>query len=640
MMLYADYTLVLKTIYFNARFVFANSFPTTTPTDISRVKLPKLDIPTFNGDLLNWKQFWEQFCVAVHNRTSISNAEKLAYLRNALKDGTAKSAIEGLSKTGEHYVEAVECLKNRYDRPRLIHQTHVKCILDSPPLKEGSGRELRRLHDTVQQHIRALKVLGHEPSGPFITSVIELKLDTNTMFEWQKYSHDEGDVPHYNQLLMFIDHRAQASEASLPPQKKHEPSYKKPVPRTAHSYTANTEVGNTCICCKAEKHPLYICQGFKALFHDRKLSFLKSNNICNNCLTKGHSLKNCKCIHKCKICQSPHHTLLHIASTMNEPVSTPVSSNMAVKLKTECLLMTCRALLTAPSGYSIEARCLLDNASSASFVSERVAQLLSLPRSFQSLSISGITGSTNGSNSNSVTQLAVSPIGNLNVSFPISAIIVPRVTCELPTHPIPFKLEWEHLFNLSLADPDFGLPGRIDVLGIDVYINALLQGQLTGPPGSPVAFETIIGWVLGGNISCLSPSFHVMSHCTSISSLDDTIRKFWEIEEAPATCNDSELSLEERTVVRHFQETHSRSPEGRFIISLPKKPGVPPLGESRSQAVRRFLSLERSLYGRGLFREVNEIMLEYLSLGHAEDVPLRCLQATINCLLPAYACSV
>lgn len=155
-----------------------------------------------------------------------------------------------------------------------------------------------------------------------------------------------------------------------------------------------------------------------------------------------------------------------------------------------------------------------------------------------------------------------------------------------------------------------------------MYINALLQGRLTGPSGSPVAFETIFGWVLGGNISCLSPSFHVTSHCTSISSRDDTICKFWEIEEAPPTCNDSELSLEERTIVRHFQETHSRSPEGRFIISLPKKPGVSPLGESRSQAVRRFLSLERSLHGRGLFQEVNEIMLEYLSLGHAENVPL------------------
>ena len=91
--------------------------PTATPTDVSRVKLQKLNIPTFNGDLLNWKQFWEQFCVAVHDHTSISNAENLAYLRNALKDGTAKSVIERLLKTGEHYVEATECLKNRYDRP-------------------------------------------------------------------------------------------------------------------------------------------------------------------------------------------------------------------------------------------------------------------------------------------------------------------------------------------------------------------------------------------------------------------------------------------------------------------------------------------------------------------------------------------
>ena len=54
--------------------------------------------------------------------------------------------------------------------------------------------------------------------------------------------------------------------------------------------------------------------------------------------------------------------------------------------------------------------------------------------------------------------------------------------------------EWEHLANVSLADPDFGMPGRIEVLlGIDVYIGALLQGRLTGPPGSPVAFDTIFG---------------------------------------------------------------------------------------------------------------------------------------------------
>ena len=92
----------------------------------------------------------------------------------------------------------MECLRARYDRPRLIHQTHVRSILEAPALKDGSGKELRRLHDVTQQHLRALKAMGHEPPGAFITSVLELKLDTNTMFEWQRHGQDSTDVPHYS----------------------------------------------------------------------------------------------------------------------------------------------------------------------------------------------------------------------------------------------------------------------------------------------------------------------------------------------------------------------------------------------------------------------------------------------------------
>lgn len=104
------------------------------------VKLPKLEVPVFDGDILQWKTFWEQFSVSVHDRPNLSNSEKLVYLQQALKGGSAKQAIEGLSKSGDNYKEAIKCLQARYDRPRLIHQTHVKKILDTPPLKDGSGR--------------------------------------------------------------------------------------------------------------------------------------------------------------------------------------------------------------------------------------------------------------------------------------------------------------------------------------------------------------------------------------------------------------------------------------------------------------------------------------------------------------------
>ena len=183
---------------------------TSTPFD-SGVRLPKLETPKFDGNLLNWRVFWEQFEVSVHER-NIPDSEKLVYLQSALKDGTAKGIIEGLSRSGEFYSEAIESLQARYDSPRLLHQTHVKMIIDAPPLKDGNGREVRCLHDTVQQHLRALKALGNEPPGPFVTSMFELKLDASTAFEWHKYSQDSEEVPHYSK---FLNLRAQASEAQV-----------------------------------------------------------------------------------------------------------------------------------------------------------------------------------------------------------------------------------------------------------------------------------------------------------------------------------------------------------------------------------------------------------------------------------------
>ena len=236
------------------------------PLDGKGVKLPKLDVPTFDGNILNWRSFWEQFRISVHDCSNLSDSEKLVYLQHSLKNGSAKSVIEGLSRSGEYYAEAIECLRSRYNRPCLIHQTHVRMILEAPPLKDGSGKELRHLHDTVQQHLKALKAMEYEPSGSFITSVLELKLDVNTMFEWQKHSQDSNDVPHYQKLLEFINLCAQASETPISNYKgpqQNESHYSKknaPSSKPVASFTASAADSSVnCILCKNDKHPLYAC---------------------------------------------------------------------------------------------------------------------------------------------------------------------------------------------------------------------------------------------------------------------------------------------------------------------------------------------------------------------------------------------
>ena len=76
----------------------------------------------------------------------------------------------------------------------------------------------------------------------------------------------------------------------------------------------------------------------------------------------------------------------------------------------------------------------------------------------------------------------------------------------------------------------------------------------------------------------------------------------------------------------HFKAHHSRDDDGRFIIPLPRITNPPLLGESRSSAVRRYLSLELSLSSKGKSEEFHDVMEEYLKLGHAELVPVADLQ--------------
>lgn len=288
-----------------------------------------------------------------------------------------------------------------------------------------------------------------------------------------------------------------------------------------------------------------------------------------------------------------------------------MSSYTAVKLKSNMLLMTCCVSVLTPDGSFVEARALLDNASSASFISEylHVVQSLSLPCFNQHTRVSGIGGVSQRAPILSVSSFQISPVGSDKRRIGILAVIVPKVT-YLPLTPVPFDLSWKHISDLPLADPGFGQPGRIDtLLGVDVLVVALRHGRRSGPPGSPTTLETEFGWVLcGGSASFPDSSTHisVTSLHSFIYSGNDILQHFWEIEEAPP--EQSALSMKERMVVCYFEANHSWTHDGRFIVPLPRDPSARSIGESRSQAVRRFLSLETSLTTKGRFKELDEVM--------------------------------
>jgi len=135
---------------------------TSTYNKQSNLKLPKLELPKFYGDFLKFQNFWDQYEAAVHNNDNLADVQKFTYLRSVL-GGVAYQAIEGFEITGANYTHAVQALKHRYGRKRVIISSLVKSIVKLEAKSNVEAASLRDLHDTLQNRIRALEGLGENP---------------------------------------------------------------------------------------------------------------------------------------------------------------------------------------------------------------------------------------------------------------------------------------------------------------------------------------------------------------------------------------------------------------------------------------------------------------------------------------------
>ena len=80
-------------------------------------------------------------------------------------------------------------------------------------------------------------------------------------------------------------------------------------------------------------------------------------------------------------------------------------------------------------------------------------------------------------------------------------IVLLNITTQFRACLVMFDPEWKHLQGLHIADPQFGVPGLIDILlGADISSHIIRHGQQCGPQGFPADLDICLGWVLTGNI--------------------------------------------------------------------------------------------------------------------------------------------
>lgn len=303
----------------------ASAAPSAAPA----FKLPRIDIPDFDGDIQKFPLFIESFRTIVHNNTALGDAERVHYLISKLK-GKAQSICVGIAPTPDNYKVLYETLVDKYEDKRAIAISYLENILNLKPLGSGKANatNLESYIDQFSTSVAALRQLNINKMSDFIFVHLALrKLDSETSKAFEMSLKGNDMFPKYDEFVKFIRdqtkilQRTTAVASSSHPHVGNHAQRSQPTPATrthfAHNNMQTFLVNNgdspnrVCSYCNSNKHAnLYQCEPFLKLTPIEKYNVVKKCNGCVNCLSVRHTLSTCKSNTTCKYCNKAHHSLL------------------------------------------------------------------------------------------------------------------------------------------------------------------------------------------------------------------------------------------------------------------------------------------------------------------------------------------
>jgi len=482
---------------------------TGTINSDTRVKLPTIKLPRFEGKIEDWKCFSDSFRSIIHDKPNLSDIEKFQYLISSIT-GDAAKIIESIELTGRNYATAWELLQQRYDDPRSLKKKHIQCLFAMPSVVKESAKALRDLMDYASRHLRMLKVLGlpTDTWDELIMHMLETKFDIKTLRAWEE-EVERNEIDNLHDMLEFLRKRCQTleriesrsvdktergkesdsrSKVSAMAGSKTHSGGKGTSHQRAASLITSVNTGKCYLCNGA--HLIYFCEKFLGLSVPDRIKEVRRLKLCMNCLRNDHYAKTCK-LGSCRECSEKHNTLCHLTpeseiSVTSEAAKSTVqtshesSNGVAVHALSNTkgrrvLMATAIVEATQRNGASIPIRALLDSASEANFITQSACNKLGLKRSKASELVMGLNEIENR-----VYGICEIRIKLRCSSFQVNVqcLIVPKITknsmkigrskLQLPS-------------NIELTDTDFYKVGPIDpLIGAEYFFDLLEVGKRIG----------------------------------------------------------------------------------------------------------------------------------------------------------------
>lgn len=629
----------------------------------SRPRLPKLELFTFDSNVENFNTFYETFCSLVHNQKHIPKIDKFHYLLSCTK-GSALNIVKSVPVSANNYDLVWQSLIDKFQDHRLLVGRYLDKMLNFSPLHKESSTSLNMFIENFEHSYKAIQAVNITDLLGYVMCHIALRaLDPQTRkcFE-QKL--DQKTIPTFDELMSFVhnqikilDHSASYSASNVQQNKRQQSDHRQGTAKNySHSSTCSKLVCSHC----GEDHMIFRCDKFRKLSNGQRISRANDLKLCHNCLKPNHFANTCKSNFKCLICKLPHHVLLHREVSVHDnnklvtghsPVSSiaappaqceipaaraPLLSNQvdAPAVINTCHVTSSHANYAVVLGTAIvhvldsfnnyqACRVLIDSGAQSSFISIDCFQRLGLTANKCPYNIFGLGGEY--VKNYGMVSCAVQPRHCSTPSFNIDAVILPKITSDLPTVPIPDKVinEYEHL---QLADPSFYKKSPIDIiLSGDMFPYIYDGKKFIINSDVPVALGSVFGFVITGrlencyfssNLNVVPCTTTLVSYTIESTSLNNILKQFWETEAVP--CEVPMNPLDE-LAEKMFVDKHYRDETGRYVSPILLNPDHAPIGDSYNVALKRLNQVERRLdRSPDLRKAYVDFMSEYESLGHME----------------------
>ncbi|GFT55031.1 uncharacterized protein TNCV_2325401 [Trichonephila clavipes] len=118
-----------------------------------------IELPVFTSNYIDWISFRDLFLASVGNNSTLSDSQKLQYLKLSVK-GEAATLLQSIQITKDNYKKAWNALTERYENEAEIINAALNKLVSHPVLKQESASGLRKLIDTTNSALTPCKHWG------------------------------------------------------------------------------------------------------------------------------------------------------------------------------------------------------------------------------------------------------------------------------------------------------------------------------------------------------------------------------------------------------------------------------------------------------------------------------------------------